>query len=109
MKKKYIYVQGHKWGVSFLPEPIYSDGVPVFGDANFNTHEIRIADKGLAESTVRATLLHELLHVILRAVANTASIQSEEGIVSCVEVGLFQLIMDKRNKWAMDYILNENK
>lgn len=51
-------------------------------------------EKDMDQSQKAATLLHEILHVILTEMHPKLPAQTEEGVVTALEVGLFAFIKD---------------
>lgn len=68
----YFKIFNNTWTVSFIDnfnEEVDKD-ICKFGDTNYETNKIRVATKTkdglpLPESTVKITLLHEMIHAIL--------------------------------------------
>lgn len=98
-----IYICERRWDVEFIDGPIISDGETNHGLTKTNTQVIRVTTHDTCDDAIRSTLLHEILHAIQKTVGNGHK-SDEEDCVQVCETGLYSLLRDKRNEWALELI-----
>ena len=98
-----VYVLGHEYIIEEMSEKLFKER-EAYGDCCNDQKKIRIYC-GVAESVIRDTLLHEVLH----AVWHLTHIQNhdvEEKVVSRVATSMIGFLDDPRNAKIITLLVN---
>lgn len=104
---KLLWISGKRWEVIFTSEPIITDGETNLGVCLINDQIIKVCTKSKSQDVIRSSLLHEVLHAIVKSQLNTHS-SDEEHCVMANEVGIYSIIRDKRNKWFWKVMFSDD-
>ena len=98
-----VYVLGHEYVVEEMSEKLFKER-EAYGDCCNDQKKIRIYC-GVAESVIRDTLLHEILHAMWH-LTHIQNHDEEEKVVSRVSTALIGFLDDPRNDKIITLIMN---
>lgn len=78
--------------VELTKETLVCNGQEVFGYINYNHHTIKMNEDLTDNQGLEQTLLHEMLHGIIRE--RNLTVENEELVVEGIALGLHQVIRD---------------
>ena len=98
-----VYVLGHEYIVEEMSEKLFNER-EAYGDCCNDQKKIRIYC-GVAESVIRDTLLHEILHAMWH-LTHIQNHDEEEKVVSRISTSLIGFLDDPRNEKIITLIMN---
>ena len=99
-----VWICNQSWTVELVDRDLFIDGSAVLGITDTNPMTMTVTTKNVAAAKVPRVLLHEMLHACLDSVANGFPV-NEEQAVQAMEVGMYSVLTDRRNKWWLERIL----
>ena len=98
-----VYVLGHEYTVEEMSEQLFKER-EAYGDCCNDQKKIRIYC-GVAESVIRDTLLHEVLHAVWH-LTHIQNHDEEEKVVSRVATSMIGFLDDPRNAKIITLLVN---